>query len=78
LEIAESYARHELKSEKCQIGALISVLFTNEGTLHFNMPDSEARCSNCGYEPSCKEEYITGTAATLFCKIFRATSFRLS
>lgn len=47
-------------------------------SLHFKIPDSEARCSSCGNEPSSEDEWIMGTVATSFCKNFKATSFKLS
>lgn len=47
-------------------------------SLHFNIPDRDARCNSCGNEPSGDEEWIMGTVDTLFCKIFTVTSFRES
>lgn len=49
-----------------------------KATLHFNIPDREVRCSSCGNEPSREEECIMGIVDTLFCKIFKATSFKES
>jgi hypothetical protein len=45
-------------------------------SLHFKIPDREARCSSWGNEPSSKE--MIGTVDTLFCKTLKATSFRHS
>lgn len=47
-------------------------------SLHLSIPESEARCSNCGNEASSEDEWIIGTVETSFCKIFMAISFRLS
>jgi hypothetical protein len=46
--------------------------------MHLSIPESEARCSNCGKEPSSEDEWIIGTVETSFCKIFMAISLRLS
>lgn len=46
--------------------------------LHFNMSDREARYSISWHEPAGPVEWIMGTVATLFCKIFKATSLRES
>lgn len=47
-------------------------------SLHFKIPDSEARCNSCGNVPSSEDEWIIGTVATSFCKSFKTTSFKLS
>lgn len=46
--------------------------------LHFSIPESEARCSSWGNEPSSEDEWIIGIVATSFCNILKATSFKLS
>ena len=48
---------------------------SNQEGLHFSIPDREARLSSCGNEPSWEAEWIMGTVDTLFCKIFKETSF---
>lgn len=53
-------------------------LNNKEKNLHFSIPQSEARCNNWGNEPSSEAEWIMGTVATSFRKIFKATSFKLS
>jgi len=47
-------------------------------SLHLSIPESEARCNNCGNEACSEEEWITGTVETSFWRIFTAISFRLS
>lgn len=43
---------------------------------HFNIPDKLAMWRSWGHEPSGDEEWVMGIVATLFCKSFKATSFR--
>jgi len=43
-----------------------------------SIPESEARCNNCGEEPSSEDEWIIGIVETSFCKTFMAISFKLS
>lgn len=47
-----------------------------EKSLHFSIPEREARCNSCGNESPCEEVWTTGTVATLFCRILTATSLR--
>lgn len=45
---------------------------------HFKIPERDARCSNCGKDPSSDVEWMIGTVETSFCRIIKATSLKES